>query len=126
LGYFKSVKIADASGSAPDRIVLNVDVEEQQTGDFSVMAGYSVTDGLIGEVSISERNLMGSGNAVAAAVTYGQYTKGFNLSFSEPHVAGSGLAVGVDLYGKQSLASDHQSYGSESYGTTFRLGTALT
>jgi outer membrane protein insertion porin family len=126
LGFFKSVKIAEAPGSAVDRIVINIDVEEQPTGDFSVMAGYSVSDGLIGEVSISERNLMGRGDAVGAAVTYGQYTKGFNLSFSEPHVAGSGLTVGLDLYGKQNLASDHQSYGSESYGTTFRLGTALT
>jgi outer membrane protein insertion porin family len=126
LGYFKTVKIADSPGSAADRIVINIDVEEQPTGDFSVMAGYSVSDGLIGEVSISERNLMGRGDAVGAAVTYGQYTKGFNLSVAEPHVAGSGLTVGLDLYGKQTLASDHQSYGSESYGTTFRLGTALT
>ncbi len=59
-------------------------------------------------------------------MTYGQYTKGFDLALSEPHVAGSGLTVGLDLYGKQSLASDYQSYGGETYGTTFRLGTALT
>jgi outer membrane protein insertion porin family len=126
LGYFKAVKIADAPGSAPDRIVVNVDVEEQSTGDFSIMAGYSLTDGVIGEVSIGERNLLGRGDAVGASVTYGQYTKGFNLSFSEPHVNGSGLTIGADIYGKQSLASTYQSYGSESYGTTFRLGTALT
>jgi outer membrane protein insertion porin family len=126
LGYFKTVKIADAPGSAPDRVVINVNVEDQSTGDFSIMGGYSTTDGIVGEVSIGERNLLGRGDAVGASVTYGQYTKGFNLSFSEPHFSGSGLTVGLDLYGKQSLASDYQSYGSTTYGTTFRVGTPLT
>jgi outer membrane protein insertion porin family len=126
LGYFKTVKIADAPGSAPDRVVINFNVEDQSTGDFSIMGGYSTTDGIVGEVSIGERNLLGRGDTVGASVTYGQYTKGFNLSFSEPHFSGSGLTVGLDIYGKQSLASDYQSYGSTTYGTTFRLGTPLT
>jgi outer membrane protein insertion porin family len=126
LGYFKTVKIAEAPGSAPDRIVVNVEVEDQPTGDFWVSAGYSMTDGVIGEVSIKERNLLGRGDTVGAAVTYGQYTRGFNLSFAEPHVYGSGLTIGVDLYGSQSLASDYQSFGGQTYGTTFRLNTPLT
>jgi outer membrane protein insertion porin family len=126
LGFFKTVKITEGPGSAADRITINVEVEEQPTGDFSVMVGYSMTDGLIGEVSIGERNLMGRGDALGASVTYGQYTKGFNLAFSEPHVNGTGLTVGADIYAKQSLASSYQSYGSTTYGSTFRLGTALT
>jgi outer membrane protein insertion porin family len=126
LGFFKTVKITDTPGSAPDRIVVNVEVEDQPTGNFSVMAGYSTTDGVIGEVSIGERNLMGRGDAVGASVTYGQYTKGFNLSATEPHFYGSSVAVGVDLYAKQTIANTNQSFGSETYGTTFRLGTPLT
>jgi outer membrane protein insertion porin family len=38
LGYFKNVKITNEPGSAPDRIVVNVDVEEQSTGQFSFSA----------------------------------------------------------------------------------------
>ena len=45
LGYFKSVKIGQEPGSAPDRVVLNVDVEEQKTGDFTVSGGYSTAEG---------------------------------------------------------------------------------
>ena len=126
LGYFKTVKITDAPGSVADRVVVKVDVEEQDTGNFSIMGGYSTTDGVVGEVSIGERNLLGRGYAVAASVTYGQYTEGFNLSFTQPHVNDSGLTLGADIYAKQSLASSYQSYGSTTYGTTFRLGTALT
>jgi outer membrane protein insertion porin family len=81
---------------------------------------------VVGEVSIGDRNFLGRGDTLGASVTYGQYTKGFNLSAAEPNFGGSGLTVGFDLYGKQSLASNYQSYGSQTYGTTFRLGTALT
>jgi hypothetical protein len=44
--------------SAGIRVVINVDVEEQSTGDFSVMGGYSTADGFMGQVSVSERNLL--------------------------------------------------------------------
>ena len=41
LDYFKTVKITNEPGSAPDRVIVNVDVEEQPTGEFSVSGGYS-------------------------------------------------------------------------------------
>ena len=45
LNFFKSVKITSEPGSAPDRVVVNVDVVEQSTGDFSVMGGFSTAEG---------------------------------------------------------------------------------
>ena len=53
LGYFKRVRITNEPGSAPDRVVVNIDVEDQSTGAFSVSGGYSTADGFIGEVSVS-------------------------------------------------------------------------
>src|SRR5438876_7934609 len=61
LTYFKSVKITAEPGSAPDRVILNVDLEEQSTGEFSVSGGYSTADGFLAEVSVAERNLLGRG-----------------------------------------------------------------
>ena len=61
LSYFKTVKITTEPGSAPDRVIVNVDLEEQSTGEFSVSGGYSTADGFLGEVSVSERNLLGRG-----------------------------------------------------------------
>ena len=57
LGYFKSVRISNEPGSAPDRVVVNVDVEDQSTGAFSISGGYSTSDGFIGEVAVSETEL---------------------------------------------------------------------
>ena len=85
LNFFKNVKISNEPGSAPDRVVINVDVEEQSTGDFSVMGGYSTADGFMGQVSVSERNLMGTGRYAKASGTLGQYIRGIELGFVEPY-----------------------------------------
>ena len=85
LNFFKTVKITNEPGSAPDRVVINVDVEEQSTGDFSVMGGYSTADGWMAQVSVSERNLLGTGRFARASVTYGEYIRGAELRFVEPY-----------------------------------------
>jgi len=126
LNYFKSVKITNEPGSAPDRVVVNVNVEEQATGEFSVSGGYSTADGLIGEVSIADRNLMGRGNYAKAALTYGERVRGFDLSFVEPFLFGYRMAGGIDLFARKNLASNYISYDSQTIGTNLRLGFALT
>ena len=61
LGFLKKVAVKRSRGSAPDRVVLNVAVVEDNSGELGFSAGYSSTDGPIGDVSITERNLMGKG-----------------------------------------------------------------
>ena len=126
LNYFKTVKITNEPGSAPDRVVVNVDVEEMPTGEFSVSGGYSTADGLIGEVSIADRNLMGRGNYAKASLTYGQHVRGVDLSFVEPFFLGYRMAAGIDFFARQNLANNYVSYNSQTIGTNLRLGFALT
>lgn len=126
LDFFKSVKITTEPGSAPDRVVVNVDVVEKPTGQFSVSGGYSTADGVIGEVSVAERNLGGRGQFGKASVTYGQNVRGFGLSFVEPYLLGYRMAGGIDLYARQKLANSYISYDTKSYGTNLRLGFQLT
>ncbi len=96
LGYFKSVKITEQPGSAPDRVVLDVALQEQQTGNFFISGGYSTTAGMLAEVSISDTNVFGTGDTAKASVTYGQYARGFDLAFSDPWFMGQRVGVGVD------------------------------
>src|SRR3954470_21869316 len=125
LGYFKNVKIGTEPGSAADRVVLNVDVEEQSTGEFSIAGGYSTADGIVAEVSVGERNLMGRGQTARAAVTYGQRTRGVELSFGEPYFLDYRLAFGIDLFAKQIDASSSYVYRQETIGGGFRFGIPL-
>ncbi len=126
LDYFKTVKITNEPGSAPDRVVINVNVEEKSTGEFSVSGGFSTAEGFIGEVSVAERNLLGRGQFAKATLTYGQYTRGVDLSFVEPYLLGYRMAGGVDLFWKQGLANSYLSYDTNTYGANLRLGFALT
>ena len=126
LNYFKTVKITNEPGSAPDRIVLNVDVEEQPTGELSVSGGFSTADGFMAELSVGERNLLGQGQYARASVQYGQRVRGFELSYAEPYFMGQRLSVGGDIYARQTLASRYVSYENRTYGTTLRAGFALS
>ncbi len=126
LDFFKTVKITNEPGSAPDRVVINVDVEEKSTGEFSISGGYSTAEGFIASASIAERNLMGRGQFAKATVTYGQYTRGVDLSFVEPYLLGYRMAGGVDLFWKEGLANSYLSYNTKTIGTNLRLGFALT
>src|SRR5215471_7848687 len=125
LDFFKSVKITAEPGSSSDRVVLNVDIEEKSTGDFSVSGGYSTTDGALAEVSISERNLLGRGMFAKASVTYGQFARGYSLSFVEPYLLDYRVALGLDLYQRQQLANSYISYGTKTFGFSPRLGFSL-
>ncbi|MGH6666166.1 MAG: outer membrane protein assembly factor BamA, partial [Pseudolabrys sp.] len=126
LGFFKTVKITNEPGSAPDRVIVNVDVEEQPTGEFSISGGYSTSDGFLASVSVADRNLLGRGEFAKASVTYGQYSRGFELNFAEPYLLGYRMVGGIDLFARQSLATNYVSYNSLTYGTNLRLGFALS
>ena len=125
LDYFKSVKITTEPGSSSDRVVLIVDLEEKSTGDFSVSGGYSTTDGALAEVSVSERNLLGRGLFAKASVTYGQYARGYSLSFVEPYLLDYRVALGLDFYQRTQLSNSYISYGTKTLGFSPRLGFSL-
>jgi outer membrane protein insertion porin family len=125
LDFFKSVKITTEPGSSSDRVVLNVELEEKSTGDFSVSGGYSTTDGPLAEVSISERNFLGRGLFAKASVTYGEYARGISLSFVEPYLLDYRVAAGLDVFYREQLANQYISYGTKTVGFSPRLGFAL-
>jgi outer membrane protein insertion porin family len=125
LAPFKSVKITTDNGSTPDRVVLNVEVEEQQTGDLSFSGGYSTSLGIIGEVSVSERNFLGRGQYVKVSVALGEYLRSGSVSFVEPYLLGNRMLLGLDLFFKETLTNPTQSYGSESYGAGIKVSAPL-
>jgi outer membrane protein insertion porin family len=125
LDFFKSVKITTEPGSSSDRVVLIVDLEEKSTGDFSVSGGYSTTDGALAEVSISERNFLGRGLFAKASVTYGQFARGYSLSFVEPYLLDYRVALGLDFFQRSQLANNFVSYGTKTLGFSPRLGFQL-
>ncbi len=125
LGFFKTVNVSREAGSASDRVVLNVNVVEQSTGEFSFGAGYSTSEGVIGDVSITERNLMGNGQFLRLKLSGSIQRLQVDLSFTEPRFLDRNLAAGVDLFHKEIDNSKESSYKSKKTGGGLRLGFPL-
>src|SRR5579864_5968113 len=125
LDFFKSVKITTEPGSSSDRVILNVDLEEKSTGDFSVSGGYSTTDGPLAEVSVSERNLLGRGLFGKVSVTYGEFARGVSLSYVDPYLLDYRIGLGLDTYYREQLANPFIAYSTKTIGFSPRIGLAL-
>jgi len=126
LNYFKNVKISTEPGSASDRVIVNVDVEEMATGEISLAGGYSTADGFMGEFSISDRNLLGHGQFAKAAIMVGQRARGFEFTYVEPYLFDYRMAGGVSVFARQTLASSYQAYDDRIVGTNLHLGFGLS
>ncbi len=125
IGFFKAVEIKRRPGSAPDRVVLDVEVTEQSTGELSFGAGYSTAEGVIGDISISERNLMGRGQFLRLKLSGSMERLQADLSFTEPRFLDRNISAGFDLFHKQVMYSSYQQFSSGSTGGSVRLGFPL-
>ncbi|UEM23894.1 outer membrane protein assembly factor BamA [Skermanella mucosa] len=126
LGFFERVNISTAEGVQPDRSVIQVDVQEQSTGEIEIGAGFSTIDGPLANFGIRERNLLGRGQDLRFAATVSGRTQEFDLSFTEPYFLERDLAAGIDLFRITRDNQDESSYDEANTGIGFRLGYPLT
>ncbi|MBZ9960313.1 MULTISPECIES: outer membrane protein assembly factor BamA [unclassified Mesorhizobium] len=126
LNYFDKVEVSTVPGSAPDQVVLVVDVVEKSTGEFSVGAGYSTggdTAGPSVEGSITERNFLGRGQFIKVSAGGGKNSRDYSLSFTEPYFLGRRIAAGFDIYKR---TREYDDYDSDTLGATVRFGLPIT
>ena len=126
LGFFKTVTVENEPGSAPDRTVVKVEVEEQSTGDVTFGAGFSSADGPIGNIGIRERNLLGRGQDLRLSFTLAGDATELDFSFTEPYFLDRNLAAGIDLYRVTSDREDESGYEEERLGGSLRGGFNIT
>ena len=126
LGLFKNVEVNRRPGSAQDRVTLDVDVVEQSTGELSFGAGYSTSEGVIGDVSITERNLMGNGQFLRLQLSGSLERLQVNLSFTEPRFLDRNLAAGFDVFHKEVDFTSTSGFNSRRTGAGVRLGFPLS
>jgi outer membrane protein insertion porin family len=128
LDFFQSVNISTVPGSAPDQVVLVVDVVEKPTGEFSVGGGYTTggeTPGASVEASITERNFLGRGQYVKIGAGGGQDdARSYSFSFTEPYFLGQRISAGFDVFRKTYKLKDK--YEVEQTGGTIRFGLPIT
>lgn len=126
LDYFETVDIAVSPGSAPDKTVVDIDVSEKSTGELSLGAGFSTSDGPLADFRIRERNLLGKGqDLLLATVIAGERTQ-FDLSFTEPHFLNRDISAGIDLFHTTRDFQDESSFDQRRTGAGFHFGYPLS
>lgn len=126
LNFFETVDVDVSQGSAPDRTVIDVNVQEKSTGELSIGAGFSTNDGPLADFSIRERNLLGRGqDLVLGALIAGERSQ-IDLSFTEPYFLGRDISAGFDLFATETDFQDERSFDQARTGGALRLGYPLS
>ncbi len=126
LGFFENVKVKPQPGSAPNKTNIDVSVEEKSTGELSLGAGFSTTDGPLADFSIKEKNFLGKGQELSVSSTLAAKKSEFDFSFTEPYFLKRDLSAGIDLFHVTRDLQTQSSYDSERSGGGLRLGYPLS
>ncbi|MBX7526453.1 outer membrane protein assembly factor BamA [Qipengyuania vesicularis] len=131
LGYFQeNFEIAQVEGSAPDRVVLEANIEEQPTGELQLSAGFSSIEKFVLAGSIRQRNFRGRGQTIGLSLNYSRFSRSAQVSFSEPYVFDRNVSLGADIYHREYdndfFASDRNRYKQATTGLSIRAGVPLT
>jgi outer membrane protein insertion porin family len=87
LGLFEDVQVALEPGQDPSKVVVNLNVQERKTGNFSAGAGFSSNSGLFGTASYSQNNLGGNNQKLNTQLQIGTREFLFDASFTDPWIA---------------------------------------
>ena len=98
LGFFKTVDITTPKvPGSEDEVDLNIKVEEQTAGAFQFGLGFSELQGLITSISVTQRNFLGTGNAVGVTVQNNRIVKRFDFSYLDPYFTDDGVSIGYNV-----------------------------
>jgi outer membrane protein insertion porin family len=126
LGYFETVNISTARGSAANKLTVSVEVKEKSTGTFQIGAGLSSYESFIATAQISQNNFLGNGQMMALSMhlSFGQFAQQLaQFQFQEPYFLDSQWALGINAYLTQRYFRDFQ---RNSKGFTPSLSYPLT
>jgi outer membrane protein insertion porin family len=126
LGFFEKVDIKTEPGSRPDRMVINVSVQEKSTGEISIGAGFSTQDGPLADFGIREKNFLGKGQDLRFKGTIAARRQQYDIGFTEPYFLNRELAAGFDIFRIQQDLLDESSFQRDSNGASVHMGYALT
>jgi outer membrane protein insertion porin family len=133
LGFFQDkMEIKQNPGSAPDRIILETNLEEKSTGELQLSVGYSSLERFIIQANITQNNFRGKGQVLRAGVNYSTYSKSVELGFTEPYLFDKNVAIGVDVFRRDFNSFNYigtqrqTTYSQVSTGFQVRTGVPLT
>ena len=126
INFFEKVDLQVSRGSAPDKTVIDINVQEKSTGELSIGAGFSSSDGPLADLRIRERNLLGKGQDLLLSTVIAGEKSQIDFSFTEPYFLGRDISAGVDLFHVTRDLQDESSYDQKRTGGGLRVGYPLS
>ena len=125
LGFFSKAKVDSLAGSAKDKTIIRVSVEEKSTGEISLGAGFSSQDGPLANIGIRERNLLGKGQDLTFNFKGSAARQEFKIGFTEPYFLDRDVSAGFDLVQSTTDRQTESSFDERKAGGGLRLGYSL-
>ncbi len=98
LGFFSKVEIDTPKvPGSDDQVDVTVNVEEQNSGQFTFGLGYSQLQGLIISAGVTQNNFFGTGDRISVNAQRSGYLQRYSLSYYEPYLTDDGIGVGYDI-----------------------------
>lgn len=126
INFFENVNLRVSQGSAPDKTVVDIDVQEKSTGELSIGAGFSSSDGPLADIRIRERNLLGRGQDLLLSTVIAGAKSQIDFSFTEPYFLDRDISAGIDLFHVTRDLQDESSYDQKRTGGSIRIGYPLS
>lgn len=127
LGFFQeALEIEQLPGSTPDKVVLEVNVEESATGSLSLGAGFSSFENFLFDFRISQANFLGRGQNLSVGLTLSSRRTQIDLGFTEPYFLGRNLSAGFNLFRSDLDNRQESSFNQSTTGLSLQASTLLT
>ena len=127
--YFSEVTIeTPAVAGTSDQVDVNVSVTERNTGTLNFGVGYSAAEKLTLQASISQANILGTGNLMAFQINNGTVNKVYSFSYLNPYWTADGISRGFDFFRRDVDTSSLlvAAYHTYSTGAGVRFGVPVT
>ena len=114
LGYFEDVNMKLVPGRQPNAVVLELAITEQKTGTFSIGAGYSQSDGMVGIIGLGDKNFMGIGDQANVQLEFGGKSNdgnNYSLSYVRPWLDDKQTSIGFNIYDMTNRYNDYNDDG---------------
>jgi len=126
--YFESIDIeTPVVPGTSDQVDINILLKETNTGKFQIGAGVSSSEGLVGTLSLSQANFLGTGNIVQTEVSLGGINKIWSLNYTDPYWTDDGVSRGFGIFYRDYNAKELNTgdYETNSYGGSIDFGIPL-
>ena len=115
LGFFEDVNVKLVPGKMPGQTIVEVVVAEQKTGTFSIGGGYSDSNGLVGIITVGDKNFRGTGDNVNVHWEFGGSTGAtgnYSVSYQRPWLDRKQTSLSFTVFNMLTQYSDYDTGGN--------------